>query len=47
MAVAHKVPRGVEMLLDLQRPFFSAALGGLTTLTHYRPPVRKKGWFGR
>lgn len=47
MVVAHRVPRGVEMLLDLQRPFFSAAFGGLTTLTHYRPPVRKKGWFGR
>jgi hypothetical protein len=47
MVVAHRVPRGVEMLLDVQRPLFSASMGGLTTLTHYRPPVRKKGWFGR
>lgn len=29
-------PRGVELLLDEQRPFFNAYMGGLTTLSHIK-----------
>lgn len=29
-------PRGVELLLEDQRPFFSPYVGGLTTLTHFK-----------
>lgn len=44
-------PRGVELLLDEQRPLYDAFGGGLTTLTHYptqKPRQRKKrgGLFG-
>ena len=40
-------PRGVEMLLEEQRPLFSGLAGGLTTLSHRKLPQRKKRWFGR
>lgn len=36
--------RGIEPLLDEQRPFFCAYCGGLTTLTHAKP--RRRGLFG-
>ena len=39
-------PRGVELLLEQQRPFFSAAVGGLTTLSHSKTQKRKRRWFG-
>jgi hypothetical protein len=39
-------PRGVEMLLDEQRPLFSGLVGGLTTLTHSKISKRKRRWFG-
>lgn len=35
-------PRGVELLLDEQRPFFNPYMGGLTTLTHFSTEKRKK-----
>ncbi len=39
-------PRGVELLLDQQRPFYSAYTGGLTTLTHPQTKEKKRrGWF--
>ena len=40
-------PRGVEMLLEEQRPLFSGLAGGLTTLSHRKIQPRKKRWFGR
>lgn len=40
-------PRGVELLLEEQRPLYDALGGGLTTLTHYptlkRSPRKKRG----
>ncbi|MEO1286241.1 MAG: alginate lyase family protein [Chloroflexota bacterium] len=40
-------PRGVELLLDDQRPFFNAYMGGLTTLTHFKTERPKRfGIFG-
>ncbi|MDQ7025313.1 MAG: alginate lyase family protein [Anaerolineae bacterium] len=38
-------PRGVEMLLEEERPLFSGLVGGLTTLTHGAVPKRKRRWF--
>lgn len=38
--------RGVELLLEEQRPLFSGLVGGLTTLTHSVVPKRKRRWFG-
>ncbi len=37
-------PRGVELLLDDQRPFFNAYMGGLTTLSHFE--TKKPKLFG-
>lgn len=41
-----KLLRGIEALLDENRPFFSPYGGGLTTLTHGlpRPEPKKRGW---
>ena len=37
--------RGIEILLEDQRPLFGAYHGGLTSLTHgISPPTRKKRW---
>jgi hypothetical protein len=45
---AHRATlRGVDILLDDQRPLFSALNGGLTTLTHSikpSPEKKKRGW---
>jgi hypothetical protein len=38
-------PRGVEMLLEQERPLFSS-LGGLTTLSHIKAQKPKRRWFG-
>jgi hypothetical protein len=43
---SHVNPRGVELLLDEQRPFFSPILGGLTSLSHFKTEKRKRGFFG-
>jgi len=46
MVTYHANPRGVELLLELQRPFFSVACGGFTTLSHGTTQKRKKRrWF--
>ena len=37
-------PRGVELLLEDQRPFFNAYMGGLTTLSHIK--TEKPRYFG-
>jgi hypothetical protein len=38
--------RGVDLLLEQQRPFYSAQTGGLTTLTHPQVQQKKRrGWF--
>lgn len=37
-------PRGVELLLEDQRPFFNAYMGGLTTLSHFE--TKKPKLFG-
>jgi hypothetical protein len=37
----HFLPRGVELLLEQQRPFFNAYMGGLTTLSHFK--IETKG----
>jgi hypothetical protein len=47
--IAHhrtKLLRGIETLLDENRPFFSPYGGGLTTLTHGlpRPEPKRRGW---
>lgn len=40
-------PRGVELLLEDQRPFFNAYMGGLTTLSHFKTEKPKRfGLFG-
>ncbi len=39
-------PHDLKLLLEEQRPFFSSALGGLTTLTHARPAKERRGLFG-
>jgi hypothetical protein len=46
MLTSHVNPRGVELLLEEQRPFFSPILGGLTTLSHSKTEKRKRGFFG-
>lgn len=46
MLTSHVNPRGVELLLDEQRPFFSPILGGLTSLSHFKTEKRKRGFFG-
>lgn len=46
MLTSHVNPRGVELLLDEQRPFFSPIFGGLTSLTHFKTEKRKRGFFG-
>ena len=46
MLTSHVNPRGVELLLEEQRPFFSPILGGLTTLSHFKTEKRKRGFFG-
>lgn len=35
-------PRGVELLLEDQRPFFNPYMGGLTTLSHSKTEKRKR-----
>lgn len=42
----HARPTDLKLLLDEQRPLFSAALGGLTTLTHGIPAKERRGLFG-
>lgn len=43
----HVIPRGVELLLSQQRPFFNPYMGGLTTLSHFKTKTRKRwGLFG-
>jgi hypothetical protein len=46
MLTSHVNPRGVELLLEECRPFFSPLLGGLTTLSHSKTEKRKRGFFG-
>lgn len=47
LVTAHAHPRGVELLLERERPFFSAAVGGLTSLSHFETQRHKKvGFFG-
>jgi hypothetical protein len=46
MLTSHVNPRGVELLLEEQRPFFSPTLGGLTSLSHSTTAKRKRGFFG-
>lgn len=43
---SHVNPRGVELLLDEQRPFFNPIFGGLTSLSHFKTEKRKRGFFG-
>lgn len=41
--IAHyQMPRGAEILLDQQRPFFNASIGGLTTLSHLKTQTKKR-----
>jgi alginate lyase len=43
----HVTPRGVELLLSQQRPFFNSYMGGLTTLSHFKTKRHKRwGLFG-
>lgn len=43
----HVMPRGVELLLSQQRPFFNPYMGGLTTLSHFKTKGHKRwGLFG-
>lgn len=45
MAATHDYPRGVELLLEAERPFFSVYTGGLTTLSHSRTrPKHRLHW---
>ncbi|MGJ3238155.1 MAG: alginate lyase family protein [Anaerolineae bacterium] len=47
MATRRVNPRGVELLLDDQRPFFNPYMGGLTTLSHFKTEKRRRrGLFG-
>ncbi|MEZ4669100.1 MAG: alginate lyase family protein [Anaerolineae bacterium] len=39
-------PRDLKLLLEEQRPFFTPALGGLTTLTHGKAKKERRGLFG-
>lgn len=39
-------PHDLKLLLDEQRPLFTPALGGLTTLTHGLPAKARRGLFG-
>jgi hypothetical protein len=49
IVVARAALRGVEFLLEQQRPFYSVYAGGHTTLTHGKDLAmpKKRGWFGR
>lgn len=42
IAASHDYPRGVELLLEAERPFFSAYTGGLTTISHSRTRPRPR-----
>ena len=42
----HVRPHDLKLLLDEQRPLFSPALGGLTSLTHAYPTKERRGLFG-
>jgi len=42
IAASHDYPRGVEILLEAERPFFSTYAGGLTTLSHIRTRPRHR-----
>jgi len=45
IAASHDYPRGVEILLETERPFFSEFTGGLTTLSHSRTrPKHRIRW---
>ncbi len=45
IAATHDYPRGVEILLEAERPFFSVFTGGLTTLSHSRTrPKHRIRW---
>ncbi|MBI1282286.1 MAG: hypothetical protein GC179_29440 [Anaerolineaceae bacterium] len=46
MVYRHARPHDLKLLLEEQRPFFNAALGGLTTLTHAQPTKERRGLFG-
>lgn len=48
IATSRANPRGVELLLEEQRPFFGPLVGGLTTLSHSETVKRRRfGWLGR
>lgn len=38
----YQIPRGAELLLEQQRPFFNASIAGLTTLSHFKAPEKKR-----
>lgn len=46
MLAHYQIPRGAELLLEQQRPFFNASIGGLSTLSHFKAASKRWRLFG-